>query len=123
MTDEQKMRIIQMRSEGMTYSNIADELQISINTVKSFYRRNAERPSRICRQCRKPIIQPARTREKKFCCDKCRMEWWNTHKNEVQKKAVYTFQCAFCGKQFKAYGNNHRKYCDRECYRKARFGQ
>ena len=42
MNREQKASIIKMRSDGMTFSEIANQLQLSINTVKSFYRRNAK---------------------------------------------------------------------------------
>ena len=36
--------------------------------------------------------------------------------DEVKHKAVYTYECACCGKPFTAYGNSHRKYCSHECY-------
>ena len=42
MNKEQKASVIRMRSDGMTFSEIANQLQLSINTVKSFYRRNAK---------------------------------------------------------------------------------
>ena len=57
-----------------------------------------------------------------FLPDKCRMQWWKAHIKEVNRKAVYDFTCACCGQQFQAYGNDHRKYCSRACYIKARFG-
>ena len=90
MTDEQKFCIIQFRSEGMTYSEIAQKLNISINTVKSFYRRHTQTnmPKGQCKQCGKPITQSKRTREKKFCSDKCRMAWWKLHADEMNKKMV-----------------------------------
>lgn len=124
MTDEQKSCIIQFRFEGMTYSEIAQKLNISINTVKSFHRRHAQTDmTKVqCKQCGKPITQSKRTREKKFCSDKCRMAWWKLHDDEMNKNAVYDFKCEICGKEFQAYGNNHRKYCSRGCYIKMRFG-
>ena len=42
MNKEQKTSIIRMRSDGMTFSEIANHLQLSINTVKSFYRRKVQ---------------------------------------------------------------------------------
>ena len=47
MNREQKASIIKMRSDGMTFSEIANQLQLSINTVKSFYRRNAKTKSQL----------------------------------------------------------------------------
>ncbi|MCI7114310.1 MAG: LuxR C-terminal-related transcriptional regulator [Lachnobacterium sp.] len=47
MDNEQKARVIRMRSDGMTFSEIANQLQLSINTVKSFYRRNAKTKSQL----------------------------------------------------------------------------
>jgi hypothetical protein len=61
-------------------------------------------------------------RRKKFCSDECRVKWWNAHQNQVSRKAVYEFTCAYCGKSFTVYGNNHRKYCSHDCYIKDRFG-
>ena len=124
MTDEQKSCIIQFRSEGMTYSEIAQKLNISINTVKSFYRRHTQTnmPKGQCKQCGKPITQSKRTREKKFCSDKCRWAWWNQNLDKVKRKAIYTFECPNCKKQFTAYGNAKRKYCSHQCYIESRFG-
>ena len=42
MTDEQKQQIIAMRRDGAGYGRIAARLQISINTVKSFWRRSRQ---------------------------------------------------------------------------------
>ena len=118
MTDEQKSKIISMRESGKTYADIAACLNLSLNTVKSFYRRNQT----LCKCCGTPITQPTRARKKIFCSDKCRMKWWNSHQEDVSRKAVYDFICECCGTAFQAYGNNHRKYCSRSCYTKARYG-
>lgn len=75
MTDEQKANIIALRAEGLTYADIAEKLQVSINTVKSFYRRCEKKTAVCCKCCGKHINQTPRTREKKFCSDKCRMKW------------------------------------------------
>lgn len=126
MTKEQKESIIQFRSDGLTYSDIAEKLELSINTVKSFYRRYKESAKKTdvgcCKCCGRSLNQTPGTRLKKFCSDECRMKWWNSHRDNVNKKAVYTFKCKYCSEKFQAYGNNHRKYCGRSCYIKARFG-
>ena len=40
MTQEQKKQIIEMRKQNLGYAYIAKELDISLNTVKAFCRRN-----------------------------------------------------------------------------------
>lgn len=52
----------------------------------------------------------------KFCSDNCRTAWWNAHPEKVNRRAVYHFTCAHCGKPFTAYGNAKRKYCSHACY-------
>lgn len=52
---------------------------------------------------------------KKFCSDRCRMKWWNSHLDQVQRKANYDFVCPVCKKPFTVYGNANRKYCSHEC--------
>ena len=120
MTDTQKAAALHLRSKGRSFAQIAAELDLSVNTVKSFCSRN--KGGLLCLCCGTPIQQPKRTRQKKFCSDHCRMQWWNANSKEVNRKAMYEFTCACCGKTFQAYGNDHRKYCSRECYIRARFG-
>lgn len=120
MTDEQKLKIIEMRGKGVTFAKIADSLDVSLNTVKSFYRRKQD--LNVCKNCGTPITQPPRARKKMFCSDKCRMKWWNSHPQNISRKAIYDFTCENCGRVFQAYGNDHRKYCSRSCYTKSRFG-
>ena len=76
----------------------------------------------VCEQCGKPIEQNPGRKRKRFCCDACRNKWWNAHLNLVKRKAVYTFTCPACGKEFTVYGNSHRKFCSHACYIAYRFG-
>ncbi len=136
MTNEQKNRISSLRKEGYSYSQVAQELGINENTVKTFCRRNGltgdagKMPEPVfqgitqkpCRQCGKPVTQYPGRKEKKFCCDACRNKWWNSHLGQVKRKAMYEYTCPSCGSTFYAYGNRNRKYCSHECYVEARFG-
>ena len=138
MTKEQKLQIAKLRAEGYGYIRVAQVLGISENTVKSFCRRNnltgkatAEKPKMqvqvangmdFCKQCGVSVEQNPGRKEKKFCSDKCRMEWWNKNLYKVKRKAVYEFTCIHCKTQFKVYGNSRRKYCSHECYVADRFG-
>ena len=121
MTEYQKNQIVLLRLKGFTYAKIAEKLELSINTVKSFYQRNKKQSDLICKYCGKAFIQPKGTRTKFFCSDNCRMKWWNIHGCDSKHNAVYEFKCECCGKVFEAYGNSHRKYCSRTCYITARF--
>ena len=75
-----------------------------------------------CRNCGVPLTQIPKHKKKKFCCDKCRNDWWNSHQDEVDRRAIYHYTCPTCGEDFDVYGNGHRKYCSHECYIKGRFG-
>ena len=118
---QDKIVINNMRLEGHTPSVIAAQLGIPASTIRSFIHRNPDVPNtKQCLQCGKPVLQPKGRREKKFCSDRCRMNWWNSHQDAVNRKAYYTLTCEYCGKEFESYGNKNRKYCCRTCYVAAR---
>lgn len=124
MNDEQKQKIISLRRDGAGYGSIATELGVSINTVKSFCRRNsltAPKTGTACEECGKPITQNPGRKRKRFCSDACRNKWWNNHLDLVRRKANYTFTCPACGKEFTVYGDSHRKFCSHACYIAYRF--
>lgn len=130
MTEEQRMHIISLREEGNGYKKISQVLGLSENTVKSFcQRRKIDRATvsatvneHKCLCCGKTVKQTPGRKQKKFCSDKCRMKWWNSHLDQVQRKANYDFVCPVCKKTFTVYGNANRKYCSHECYIEDRFG-
>ena len=118
---QDKIVINNMRLEGHVPSVIAAQLGIPASTIRSFIHRNPDVPNtKQCLQCGKPVLHPKGRREKKFCSDRCRMDWWNSHQNAVNRKAYYTLTCEYCGKEFESYGNKNRKYCCRTCYVAAR---
>ena len=133
MNNQQKQKIKELRAEGLSYSKISAALGISENTIKSFCKRNAlggrgNAPSGEteikpggCKNCGKELVQTFKHKTRKFCCDECRVQWWNSHLEMVHKKAIYTYKCPNCGKSFTAYGNSKRKFCCHECYIKFRF--
>jgi endogenous inhibitor of DNA gyrase (YacG/DUF329 family) len=120
MTPLQKVQITEMRERGDGYGAIAAALNIAEGTVKSYCRRNlAAQPAEVspaCPQCGAALTLTPRKRLKRFCSDKCRLAWWKSHPEKLNRKAVYSFNCTVCGKPFTAYGNAHRKYCSRACY-------
>ena len=136
MTDNEKEQIRQLRLQGNGPRTIARIMGISENTIKTFCRRQRIECTEIipriidepeseaprCKYCDEPLIRYEGRKKKMFCSDRCRMAWWNTHQDQVKKKAMYEFECSFCHKPFTAYGNSHRKYCSHDCYINDRFG-
>jgi uncharacterized protein YjcR len=125
MTNEQNKQIKNLRCDGTSYSTIASMLDISINTVKSFCRRNNlanKYCKNICDNCGASLLHTPGAKKKRFCCDKCRMDWWAKNTDKVNRKALYNFECGTCGVDFQSYGNAYRKYCSRRCYGKSRRG-
>ena len=127
MTDLQKEQIKTLRLQGSGYVKIGEMLGISDNTVRSFCRRNglgdAAKNTVACKHCGKLIKIIPKQKPRKFCSDACRTAWWNSHPDCVDRKAVYSYICAHCGKPFTAYGNKERKYCGHNCYISDRFGE
>jgi hypothetical protein len=76
----------------------------------AFKRYNCRDDPSVCLGCGKPITQREGIKRVKFCCPSCRQAWWNSHPEKVNRKAIYSFTCACCGKPFTAYGNRGRKY-------------
>lgn len=134
MTDNQKKQIMKLRAAGTGYGTISKELDIPVNTVKSFCRRNClnvnaaedthvllSGETTYCENCGRTINQIAKQKPRRFCCDKCRNAWWNSHLDQVKRKKIYSFKCPHCGKEFQIYGDSRRKYCSHTCYIADRF--
>lgn len=132
MTEYQREKTIEMRNAGCGYSEIAKELSISRDTIKTFCRRKniedgcsdkveKKENAACCSECGKPLVSTPGKKPKRFCNSVCRQKWWNAHQNLPGRKAIYEYVCPVCGKPFTAYGNSRRKYCSHDCYIKARF--
>ena len=114
---QDKIDINNMRLEGHSPSVIAAKLGLPAGTVRSHIHRHPDiAGTKACKNCGRALMQPKGRREKKFCSDTCRMAWWNSHQEDVSRKAYYNLVCQHCGKEFESYGNKNRKYCCRACY-------
>ncbi len=136
MNSHEREQIITLRAAGQSYARIAGALNLSVNSVKSFCRRNAlsgsagssvkhikaEAPlgATACEQCSCPVQQTPGRKHKRFCSDACRTAWWNAHRTQVRWKTMHTFCCARCGMQFSRYGVTRRSFCSRSCASAAR---
>lgn len=133
MTKEQREQIVDLRKKGYGYRLIGQMLGLSRDAVRYFCKANgmAGNAENVlisdganCPCCGGEILQNGgKGRRKKFCSEKCRREWWKKHPGAGNKSesAIYQSTCSACGKEFTAYGNNHRKYCSHACYIHARF--
>ena len=117
MKTQIKNEINAMRLAGAKASEIAQRLGIPASTVRTHIRRHPEIPNTVvCPTCGKRVMQGSGGRKKKYCSDRCRMAWWNSHPEDIHRKAYYTLTCQHCGREFESYGNQKRKYCSRACY-------
>ena len=127
MDAKQKEEIAHLRMQGMTYEQVATQLQLSVNTVKSYCQRNrlggrkqAVSEKYFCRQCGMEVKQTLHRKLKKFCSDKCRMKWWNSNLKELHRKSGQSIVCPICKNVFIVYASANRKYCSRVCYGKSK---
>lgn len=132
MTEEQKNVVIKCRNSGLGYGATAKKAGLTKDAVVAFCRRNGltgnmagkaqEEPRSRCKECGAVLVQTEGMKTRLFCCAECRKKWWKEHPENLNKKAVYIFTCAGCGREFTAYGNSRRKYCSHACYINHRFG-
>lgn len=140
MTHEEKKQIGKMRAAGMSYIRIAKELDISINSVKSYCRRHGLGADRAlqetqpepvtacplpqeataCEHCGSPVRRVAGRKRRRFCSDACRQAWWSAHRGEMSRRAMHHFVCEYCGIQFSRYGVVERRFCSKTCAAHAR---
>ncbi len=114
MTTEEKRKIDILKRDRKSVSEIAKELKLSPNTVKSYLKRRKSQNS--CLMCGMYVEQNKGRKQKKFCSDKCRgLYWREQHK---QSDGMTKCVCAACGKKFYAYASKKRKYCSVVCYRR-----
>ena len=138
VTALQEAQIRQLRSQGMGYRNMANQLNLSRDTVRNYCKTNNLNGYReavqaniqrmmeddnVCSYCGAELKQPKTGRKKHFCNEVCRRKWWNQNRDKinVSPDAIYAFTCKRCGKQFTAYGNPNRQYCSHKCYISDRF--
>jgi len=124
MTNREKHQIDIMRRGGYSYADIADELGVPMNTVKSYCRRSQGQQvaGDLCRNCGRPLVQNPHARQKHFCSNHCRQLWWNSNRDQVNHRDRRTMECAYCGRAFSVHGKRQRKYCSQGCYAADRGG-
>ena len=122
MTNQQK--VLQLKKNGFSYRQICDKTGLSLGTIKSICSRAHDSNENVskCIFCDAEIRSLKGKKHKKFCSDKCRMSWWNSHRNLVNVKTLYKFTCNYCKKEFTSHSHKTRKYCSHACYLEGRYG-
>lgn len=130
MTKAEKNLILSLRQQKYSFSAIAEQTGMSVGTIKSFLSRaggprkkaiNPE-PAQItdpakCKNCGLPLPQADHRKQKSFCSDRCRLLWWNTHRDLSKRSSASFLVCPVCGRSFYTY---YGQYCSRACAGKAR---
>lgn len=84
MNETIKLKIVDLRNQGLGYKKISMQLGINVNSVKSYCRQNHLTSKDLvfvkCKQCNKLLSQKEKTKKRQFCCDECRKKWWNSNK-------------------------------------------
>ena len=88
-----KEKVIALKEKRYSYRTISEMLDMPIGTVKSIWSRKLadENLTSACKNCRRPVTSTKGRKRKQFCDDKCRMEWWNSHRYLVKAKTIYRF--------------------------------
>ncbi len=138
MTEYQAKQIRDFRRHGAGYKAIASVTGLSRDIVRNYCKSHGldgfaeevtinmnEQIKRglACQNCGAPLVRPHTGRPRRFCCDKCRFDWWAVHSAELRQdsEANYRLTCVHCGREFISYGNRNRKYCSHDCYIQHRF--
>lgn len=122
MTKGQTAQVITMKQQGHGYKKIAAVTGLPLNTVKSYCSRHkeikasADPGAGACMFCNQPIVSLPKCKPKKFCSDRCRMGYWNSHRDLVQHRRTISVKCPVCGIVYESHGDRNRHYCSRACY-------
>ncbi len=111
-----KETIIEMKNSGSSYSQIATNLKISVNTVKSIIKRAKDektKEERYCLNCGARLKMIPKHKKKKFCSDVCRLAYWKKN-----NRSLIEGICKKCGRTVYYYPSKIKSFCCRSCYLK-----
>ena len=78
MSKNDRRELERMQMDGYGPTRIANELGLSVNTMKSYIRRHPSlRNAVFCLQCGRAVSQTPGRKQKKFCSNTCRSQYWN----------------------------------------------
>lgn len=86
MTNDTKNQILSLRNEGYGYKRIAKELDVALSTVRYICSNSkGEEIKSTCLNCGTETISYPHKKSKKFCCDRCRWDYWNKIRKEAKR--------------------------------------
>jgi hypothetical protein len=106
MTEQNKADVNRLRLAGYSYTQIAEILHLSRNTVKSVCQRWGIQPevtleagneAGLCQNCGIKIVQTEKRKQRNFCSDSCRRAWWKAHRDSGKKKTAVQVRCISWG--------------------------
>lgn len=119
MTAEQKIQIIELRKQGKSIKEIADETGVNESPIKKQLAAFKELGS-YCICCGTPIPK-SKYKPRKYCSAKCKFEYYKLHPEVTTKKTYHRLICQCCQREFLSYAKAKRKYCSKSCASKSRF--
>lgn len=108
-----KEQIIELRNQGLSFREISKRLGISRSTIFSICKKANEGQHQCCKNCGILLKQSSGHRQKVFCSDKCRKEFWRNNRSNYAINNYAT--CLTCGKEFLYHDSRVRKYCSLNC--------
>lgn len=108
-----KEQIIELRNQGLSYREISKRLGISRSTIFSICKKANEEQHQCCKNCNILLKQSSGHRQKVFCSDKCRKEFWRKNRSNYTINNYST--CLTCGNEFLYHDSRIRKYCSLNC--------
>ena len=115
MTNNEKKEVLRLSGIGLGYREISVRTGMSVDSVRSFLRRNKDLPAVfVCEECGAAVAQNPGRKLKRFCSDTCRMKWWSEHPERRLRRTTYSHICQGCGKAFDSL-RKESIYCCRAC--------
>ena len=113
MNHEEKIKVIELGNQGLTIREISQITGIPTTTVNRW--KNEGNKVVVCPVCRKKFLSRKGFKGKKFCSDKCRYTWWNSHRSLMKHRSSVQTKCPHCGELFIA-RRKGQLFCCRNCY-------
>ena len=125
MTKTEKMKVRAWRIKGESYSEIAEKLNVTFGSVRSYCYRNGMSDAEMknyssCIICGKPVEWSGKGLRRMYCSQKCRGIYRRA--TDTCSKTTYRHVCQNCGKEFETLSNKKQRFCSRACFYNSRRG-